>query len=84
MKKILLLLFTFSSLAGIAQMSADKNRILYGPCVKDSLQTGSFGSWFNPGYESYITNPAVLSQLKNINCKDITIEIFFGTWCGDS
>lgn len=81
----------FSLLAGItmsytllSQPIAEKQKILYGSCTKDSLTVAPFDKWFNTGYDSYQPNSEVISQLKKQNTKDITIQVFFGTWCGDS
>ena len=62
----------------------EKPRILYGTCNKDSLTKVPFATWFNAGYNTYIPNAAVIAQLKKQNLNGINIDVFFGTWCGDS
>jgi tetratricopeptide (TPR) repeat protein len=66
------------------QPVAEKPKILYGTCTKDSLTKAPFDKWFTTGYEKYTPNAATVAQLKKQNLKNISIEVFFGTWCGDS
>lgn len=84
MKKIFCLLFTAFSLLAYSQPATEKARILYGSCTKDSLTVAPFSQWFNTGYESYHPGAAEVAGLKKMTGPDITIKIFFGTWCGDS
>lgn len=67
-----------------AQNTPTKQRIIYGVCTRDSLQTPPFDEWFTPGYTHYQPNAAVVSNLKQQNLGDISIKVFFGSWCGDS
>lgn len=78
-----MLLIAFSSVA-IAQTSADKPKILYGACTKDSLTIEPFGKWFNANYDSYQPNATTITTLKKQSFDNISIKVFFGTWCGDS
>lgn len=84
MKKILCSLLIISSLAAAAQTVAEKPKILYGVCTKDSLLAEPFSKWYNSGYDSYQPNSETVLSLKKQNTDNISIEIFFGTWCGDS
>jgi len=84
MNRIISLLFTTLSFSAMAQSSSEKPRILYGVCSKDSLAAEPFGKWFNTGYEGYLPHPALVSGLKKKSFENISIKIFFGTWCGDS
>jgi len=47
------------------------------------LQTGTFGSWFNPNYKEYSIDKDVVLQLKPL-LKDVDVTVFMGTWCSDS
>ncbi len=67
-----------------AQPVTERPKILYGNCTKDSLTKAPFDKWFNPGYDGYTPNVATVAQLKKQNLKDISIQVFFGTWCSDS
>lgn len=84
MNRMIGFLFTALSFSAWAQPSPEKPRILYGVCTKDSLAAGPFCNWFNTGYESYIPHPALVSELKKQHVENISIKIFFGSWCGDS
>lgn len=61
-----------------------KQVILYGQCTKDSLKAAPFDKWYTTGYETYKPDSNTLLQLYKLNNKQTRIEIFFGTWCGDS
>ena len=78
-----LLCLVFPLMSG-AQTSTEKQKILYGLCTRDSLTADPFGKWFNTGLENYHPNKEILSQLKKQNFSGISIQVFFGTWCGDS
>lgn len=58
-------------------------QMLTGKTERQELQTGTFGSWFNPRYDEYDINKDLVLQLKPL-LKDVAITIFMGTWCGDS
>lgn len=60
------------------------NRILYGIINKDSLQQQPYSNWFNKNYTDYNTDGQVKKQLTALSLKGVSIEIFMGTWCGDS
>ncbi len=64
MKKIISLLFIAIPYYSFAQNAAEKPRILYGTCTKDSLTVEPFVKWFNAGYDSYSPNTTVVSLLK--------------------
>ena len=48
-------------------------------CKKLPLLIGS-----PPGYDNYQPDPKVNDKLRKLYGKDISIQIFLGTWCGDS
>ncbi len=60
------------------------DKIIYGQCSINELGQAPYASWFNTGFDSYIPDPSVIDALKKISYKELTIEIFFGSWCGDS
>ena len=68
----------------IAQNSEPKPRILYGAITKDSLTVAPYDKWFTTGYDAYKPNAETVAKLKKQNFKDYSIQVFFGTWCGDS
>jgi tetratricopeptide (TPR) repeat protein len=84
MNKIICFLLCVLSATSFSQPVAEKPKILYGTCTKDSLLTESFSKWFTTGYDGYIPTTAILNALKKQNTNGITVKVFFGTWCGDS
>src|SRR5687767_10853509 len=73
------------SLKSIAQStSSATSRILYGTVTLDSFVSDPYKTWFNPAFDSYKPDPITVTELKKQNKDNITIEIFFGSWCGDS
>lgn len=84
MKKIFYLLFTAISITAFTQEAPEKPKILYGICTRDSLMKEPFDKWYKTGYNNYIPNAGVLASLKKQSFENITIKVFFGTWCGDS
>lgn len=84
MNKIFISLCLLLPVITIAQTTAEKPNILYGICSKDNLSADPFGTWFISSYNDYSPNITITDQLKKQNTDKISIEIFFGTWCGDS
>ncbi len=84
MYKIITFLVFLISTSSFSQTNNEKPEILYGVCTKDSLMAEPFGKWFNSGYDSYSPAPSVVASLKKQNTSNISIKIFFGSWCGDS
>jgi tetratricopeptide (TPR) repeat protein len=84
MNKIIFLLFIALSYTAAAQIAVEKPKILYGACTKESLMMEPFGKWFTTNYDSYQPNAATIVNLKKQSFENISIKIFFGTWCGDS
>lgn len=65
-------------------LSAQPNRNILGSCTRDSLLQEPFKSWFQKNYDTYKPDESVVAKLKKLAVKDFVVEIFFGTWCGDS
>lgn len=84
MRKLIFMAAVIISCTAVAQTAVKKPAILYGQCTKDSLYSEPFGEWFKPGYDNYKPDITTLTALKAQKLNDITIEIFFGSWCGDS
>lgn len=84
MNKLLISFWLLFPAMTMAQTTAEKPKILYGICSKDNLSADPFGKWFISGYNDYTPNTVIADQLKRQNTDKISIEIFFGTWCGDS
>lgn len=70
------------SVISFSQTASD--RILYGVVRKESLLDTPYVKWFVANFDSYKPAPETMSALQKLSTKDISIEIFLGTWCGDS
>lgn len=84
MNKIFISFCLLFSAITMAQTTTERPNIIYGLCNKDNLSADPFGKWFISGYNDYTPNTEITNQLKRQNTDKISIEIFFGTWCGDS
>ncbi|GAB2822502.1 tetratricopeptide repeat protein [Ferruginibacter profundus] len=82
MKYLLTAIAAVILLSATAQQNTDK--ILYGKITRDSLLQPPYNKWFSKGYNLYNINTATKNKLLLQSTKGISIEIFFGTWCGDS
>jgi tetratricopeptide (TPR) repeat protein len=72
------------SICSLAQPAAPAPEILYGAIHEKDLRAAPYNSWFVTNYSSYEPNAAVMKDLQKINTKGIQVEVFLGTWCGDS
>ena len=63
---------------------ADEPPKLLGKCTVQQMDEPPFAEWFHKGYEEYRPNPTVLQSLRDVDRRDVTMTLFFGTWCGDS
>lgn len=84
MKQYLFSILIAVSVTANAQTITEKPKILYGICTKDSLLADPFSKWFTAGYDSYRPNSLTTSLLRKQSVDNISIDVFFGTWCGDS
>lgn len=83
-KSFCISLLFIASITAVAQPVTGKPDILYGSISKDDLLSAPFDKWFTEGYNEYRADSSSIISLKKVNTKDITIQIFLGTWCGDS
>jgi thiol-disulfide isomerase/thioredoxin len=56
---------------------------LLGKINKEGLAANTYGTWFQKNYSEYTPDISVINQFKD-ELKSYTIELFMGTWCGDS
>lgn len=84
MHKLIYAALLLVSYTTVAQTATEKPGIILDECTMDSFYNPPFSEWFKPGYESYKPNETTVADLKKLKLNDITIEIFFGSWCGDS
>ena len=85
MKKIFIAALLLATAALLkAQQAATKQDILYGAIQKEDLLKSPYSEWFNPGYENYQPDVALRDKIKKLISNDISLQVFLGTWCGDS
>jgi len=56
---------------------------LIGKCNRQGLQQAPYKEWFDKFYNGYEVDKTVLKKCKK-KLKNVKIEIFMATWCGDS
>lgn len=71
-------------LSSLTLIKASVAQNLLGKVTVDSLLKEPFKSWYKKGFEQYYPTHVTIAQLKNTNCKKLTYQLFFGSWCGDS
>jgi thiol-disulfide isomerase/thioredoxin len=74
--------YTFSNTPQ-ANTFTDSAKHLLGHCSVQLLQQSPFNTWFTTNYNSYLPNDSVINKMKQFST-NIQVEIFLGTWCGDS
>ncbi|HWB27035.1 MAG TPA: tetratricopeptide repeat protein [Chitinophagaceae bacterium] len=57
--------------------------ILAGHCSLSILQTNPYKEWFDKSYNNYPVDTATVQLLQPL-LQNKTIEVFLGSWCGDS
>ena len=57
--------------------------MLIGETDRSIFEQSDFSEWFNSEYDGYESDEFILEQIK-VLCDSIDIQIFMGTWCGDS
>ncbi len=62
---------------------SDGNFEMTGQQIRSAFYHSNYSAWFTEEYESYKPKPEVVSELKKL-LKGVKIEVFFGSWCGDS
>ena len=64
-------------------MDSHGNSMLLGQCSKERLQEKPYDAWFNKNYADYKIDTVSAEILKD-KLRGKKIELFMGTWCGDS
>ncbi len=80
---ILIATVSCSTQKNMVNASKDASGNLVGIANKESFQVAPYNTWFDPNYENYTLNTAIIEKLKPL-LNNITIKAFMGTWCGDS
>ncbi|GAA0730514.1 hypothetical protein GCM10009430_41770 [Aquimarina litoralis] len=58
-------------------------RSLTGKINFEKLNSDPYNTWFTKNYDAYSPNEKIISTIKD-SLQEYTIQIFMGTWCGDS
>jgi thiol-disulfide isomerase/thioredoxin len=74
---------TTTQFANIEVKNSNGEPMLLGHCDISFLQQGAYKSWYQPGYDGYTPDSATIQSLIGL-LKGKKIDIFLGTWCGDS
>lgn len=74
---------TKTNFANIEVKSSNGEPMLLGHCDASFLLQGTYKNWYQPGYENYVPDSSIIQLLIGL-LKGKRIEIFLGTWCGDS
>lgn len=74
---------TKTNFANIEVKNSSGEPMLLGHCDISFLQQGVYKNWYQPGYDQYTPDSSTV-QLLNGLLKGKQIDIFLGTWCGDS
>ena len=74
---------TTNQLANIEVKNSIGEPMLLGHCDISFLQQGVYKNWYQPGYDNYVPDSSTILVLKGL-LNDKKIDIFLGTWCGDS
>lgn len=81
-----LLLITVSPLMSLGQALTYENQIgdthLVGEIQLSDLQADPYQEWYDENYEAFEKSDKPSAWIENL--KDAKVEIFLGTWCGDS
>jgi thiol-disulfide isomerase/thioredoxin len=88
MKKICTLAFMALMGVALAQQSYldnSKHKHLIGKFDAKALKEDTaYNKWYNKNFEAYKTEEALVPKLKSLASNKIKLQIFMGTWCGDS
>ena len=85
MKKLTLILLAFLLIsASLFAQQPTSSAHLLGKFSQQDLSKAPYSEWFDSGYEAYEPNAEIIERLKTKDLKNYNIEIFLGTWCGDS
>ncbi len=89
MKNFLLLLLALSLVSPLySQRGIEINNTgqlkLLGHVKNDRLSQAPFAEWFQPNYDTFQIDNRASRLLKKSLEKVDSIQVFFGTWCGDS
>ncbi|NDV79228.1 hypothetical protein D0T57_09605 [Dysgonomonas sp. 511] len=57
---------------------------MLGKITKEDLNKEPYNEWLDREYTAYEPNKETIAELKKANKQGLSVQIFLGTWCGDS
>lgn len=72
-----------SSYSNLEIKNSNDEWMLLGHCDLSLLEQGSYKSWYLPNYAAYQPDSLVIRSISEL-LKGKQVDIFLGTWCGDS
>lgn len=74
---------TSTPVINLEVINQNKQTILLGHCSINAMQQTNYKEWYDKSFNGYTVDSSVLPQLKPLLANK-KIEIFLGSWCGDS
>lgn len=74
---------TKTNFANIEVKNSNGEPMLLGHCDISFLKQASYKNWYQSGYDAYTPDTSIIHPLIGL-LKSKQIDIFLGTWCGDS
>lgn len=59
-------------------------KVLLGHCSPSMMQRDIYQSWYDQFYNDYKVDETMVKQLTSLLQDDVVVEIFAGSWCGDT
>lgn len=59
-------------------------KVLLGQSTRSVMQQGIYKAWYDQFYDEYSTEATIVERIKPLLTDDVVIEIFAGSWCGDT
>ncbi|MEO5763199.1 MAG: tetratricopeptide repeat protein [Vicinamibacteria bacterium] len=69
--------------AGTTKPSSSGTPMLIGAVTRADLEAAPFSEWFQSRHDDYRPAADTIAELKT-RLADVSVEVYFGTWCGDS
>lgn len=77
------ILITNTPIQNLQHINKGNDTILLGRINTEAMQQQPYNNWYAKNYEAYKVDTPVALNLKPL-LQNKTIELFLGTWCGDS
>lgn len=80
---LLALICSYFSQAQQTYVDREKTHLL-GPIERQHLFEAPYDTLFTPSYDDYDLNDAYINKLNDSYLENVKIQVYIGTWCGDS